>query len=625
MLTPPPLASLGGGGIGALHNSNSLVKNESQVEAPALSHVPFAAAKQQDIPLVATAAVRFFRGSMVNGGDGPARGRSDIKAGDWIVIRSSQKTLMTMSEPELMGQIGVVSKVDAAAGAVEVHMPKLGLTARLQARFLSHLPDPSEGLRRARSTSTGVDELPPAMRRRTLTGLPGGSQAAHSEPHPPARVPPLVGRGLQRMRDVVRRIRKEMLSLEENIPWDCVGPSWKARRPVWRKGLRSCLPESSASRGGGASAATAAAAAAAAATAAAASTDHAAAIDPTAPLMTAALSTATTAAATAAASTAAATTAATAAAASTAAASTTATTAAAAAASPSTAAAPAPAAPAAPAAAAATEFGASTSGTGAGCGAGAAAGAHAGGSGAAAGAGGAAGAGPAGASAGALGGGGAPGVGVVSASAAERANDRAELPVALLAGAIADLHEALCTDKSSGMFARGGPWEARLVEMAEGGNNYVCLRTLWDDMKEGVHTWLSGPAPSNATASGAAAAGGGGGPGARGGGGARGGSGGARSAEHHQQQQAQQALPPGAADRLSTAAARRAVAALEAAALRGEAYVHQVPLDKILGHSPGGYAMLRGLIEQEKQFILSRIKAQAPVPAPQAGQVIALQ
>ena len=41
-------------------------------------------------------------------------------------------------------------------------------------------------------------------------------------------------------------------------------------------------------------------------------------------------------------------------------------------------------------------------------------------------------------------------------------------PVALVAGAMADLHEALRTDKARGAFCRGGPWDARLRELAEG-------------------------------------------------------------------------------------------------------------------------------------------------------------
>lgn len=41
----------------------------------------------------------------------------------------------------------------------------------------------------------------------------------------------------------------------------------------------------------------------------------------------------------------------------------------------------------------------------------------------------------------------------------------------------------------------------------------------------------------------------------------------------------------------------------------------QVPVDKILGQSRSGFAMLRSLIEQEKQFVLARVRA---VPAPAA-------
>ena len=41
-------------------------------------------------------------------------------------------------------------------------------------------------------------------------------------------------------------------------------------------------------------------------------------------------------------------------------------------------------------------------------------------------------------------------------------------PVALVAGAMADLHEALRTDKGRGLFARDGTWEGRLCELADG-------------------------------------------------------------------------------------------------------------------------------------------------------------
>lgn len=49
----------------------------------------------------------------------------------------------------------------------------------------------------------------------------------------------------------------------------------------------------------------------------------------------------------------------------------------------------------------------------------------------------------------------------------------APLHVALVAGAIADLHEALRTDKAHGSFTRGGPWETRLCELADGAPNVL--------------------------------------------------------------------------------------------------------------------------------------------------------
>jgi hypothetical protein len=64
-------------------------------------------------------------------------------------------------------------------------------------------------------------------------------------------------------------------------------------------------------------------------------------------------------------------------------------------------------------------------------------------------------------------------LGVTAAVSAEKLGsstpDAATPPlVALMAGAMADLHEALRTDKERGLFARGGAWEQRLCDLAEG-------------------------------------------------------------------------------------------------------------------------------------------------------------
>ncbi|GIM11390.1 hypothetical protein Vretimale_14923, partial [Volvox reticuliferus] len=55
-----------------------------------------------------------------------------------------------------------------------------------------------------------------------------------------------------------------------------------------------------------------------------------------------------------------------------------------------------------------------------------------------------------------------------------------------------ELHDALTTEKSQGLFARRGAWETRLRELAEGGNNHACLQVLWSEMAEGIRLWLAG-------------------------------------------------------------------------------------------------------------------------------------
>lgn len=44
--------------------------------------------------------------------------------------------------------------------------------------------------------------------------------------------------GSSRVKEVVRVIRRELLGLEESIPWNCVTPAWKNTRPAWRRGLQ---------------------------------------------------------------------------------------------------------------------------------------------------------------------------------------------------------------------------------------------------------------------------------------------------------------------------------------------------------------------------------------------------
>lgn len=60
-------------------------------------------------------------------------------------------------------------------------------------------------------------------------------------------VPPFLGRSLAKARDVMRSLRRDMLVLEELVPWHSVSPAWRTQRPVWRKATK-VLAEGSAAR-----------------------------------------------------------------------------------------------------------------------------------------------------------------------------------------------------------------------------------------------------------------------------------------------------------------------------------------------------------------------------------------
>jgi hypothetical protein len=49
----------------------------------------------------------------------------------------------------------------------------------------------------------------------------------------------LLTRGLGRARDVLRAVRRELMALEEVLPWEAVSPAWRQRRNAWRKHLKA--------------------------------------------------------------------------------------------------------------------------------------------------------------------------------------------------------------------------------------------------------------------------------------------------------------------------------------------------------------------------------------------------
>ena len=174
---------------------------------------------------------------------------------------------------------------------------------------------------------------------------------------------------------------------------------------------------------------------------------------------------------------------------------------------------------------------------------------------------------------------------------------------------MADLHEALKTDKNLGFFKRGGSWEIRLCELAsEGGSNYQALQIVWEEMRHGVMLWLEGAPILDEEDQ-------------------------RRAANNGNNENGPQgSLPPGLSqetmDKLGTAASRRALAALHSAALQGIEYVDQVPLDKIIGPSGEGLAVVRALVEQERDEIkrtgkVKEIRAVEPDQLAKASEVAA--
>lgn len=55
-----------------------------------------------------------------------------------------------------------------------------------------------------------------------------------------------------------------------------------------------------------------------------------------------------------------------------------------------------------------------------------------------------------------------------------------------IAGLMAELHEHLRTDKSSGVFATGGSWELQLMACARGEAGMTQLVAVWDEMKAAI-------------------------------------------------------------------------------------------------------------------------------------------
>ncbi|GLI65642.1 hypothetical protein VaNZ11_009241 [Volvox africanus] len=241
----------------------------------------------------------------LTGSGGPGRVR-ELRRGDWVMIRSANKS----TDPELLGHDAWVARVEHN-GWVELQVPKLGRTVKLQQRYLQLMTPQHPVMMGAPPglgpppTAAGVAAaqppmgLPPPGRRATSDAGVGGMgppsisymdeqgrsykrlqldssirPALLLEALPPARVASTPGRGGGfRVKEVVRTIRRELLFLEEAVPWHYVTAAWKNARPGWRRCLqRNADPPVTAAgataAGPGAAGAAAAAAADAAASAA---------------------------------------------------------------------------------------------------------------------------------------------------------------------------------------------------------------------------------------------------------------------------------------------------------------------------------------------------------------------
>ncbi|KAJ9510639.1 hypothetical protein QJQ45_027556 [Haematococcus lacustris] len=155
---------------------------------------------------------------------GAARPPRDVQPGEWVSVAAGVGRGVV--EPELVGQSGQVVAVEAQ-GWVELHLPRLGpqgLTVRLQQKHLTPVPAGSPG-----EDLTG--------RQQHFEGYVRSSNLG--QPLPPSKVSQLLGRGVSKARDVARTVRREVLALEELVPWELVEAGWRQRRSAWRKALRS--------------------------------------------------------------------------------------------------------------------------------------------------------------------------------------------------------------------------------------------------------------------------------------------------------------------------------------------------------------------------------------------------
>ena len=151
----------------------------------------------------------------------------ECKPGNWVILK-------TGVDHDLSAQIGIIEKLDSGIVNVSIQSLGVGVQFELQQEHFSHASDDRvpESLKRARLACGGYD----------LGPLPRDSkrhQPSDGSSHPPAHLPPLFGRGAEVRKEVLRAVRHELLSMEENIGWEKVDKTWKSRRAPWIKVLKT--------------------------------------------------------------------------------------------------------------------------------------------------------------------------------------------------------------------------------------------------------------------------------------------------------------------------------------------------------------------------------------------------
>ena len=146
-----------------------------------------------------------------------AADRSSRKLQVPFVIDEAVRIKDTKRSPvEFVGQLGVVKEV-LLRGWYRVLLPQHGDVVRLSHRMLARAAPLNK-----RPSRGGTRQRPPPRPRKGSLPIPGGLDAERASEC-----------------EAVAAIRKELISLEAQIPWTAVMQDWRTRRQSWRKSSKN--------------------------------------------------------------------------------------------------------------------------------------------------------------------------------------------------------------------------------------------------------------------------------------------------------------------------------------------------------------------------------------------------